>query len=256
MSAGQPGQLATLRGWLVAQDWIHLSLVYTLLDAHLIFEERAVPAEAVGPLFQRWWPGVSLAGALDDCCRYGLLSAGPDGCLAVPADLRGALSQELERHLGELPVQLPGETLCLDELLDDFAEYQVYEPASAAPTDRPVAAGWPGRKFASAGRWHLVLPRPFPLCLKAHPDAFIVMLCRLPEDGWPAIAAGFVASPALRARVAIYDLAAGHKANLTRSEPAVYFERYLQREWGVRLTPAPAFSQGLIDGGLLSLRQG
>ena len=56
--------------------------------------------------------------------------------------------------------------------------------------------------------------------------------------------------------MAVYDLAAGRKANLIRSELAVYFERYLLRSWGLRLTPAPAFSQGLIDGRLLPLRQG
>jgi hypothetical protein len=41
-----------------------------------------------------------------------------------------------------------------------------------------------------------------------------------------------------------------------RSSVFVYFEWFLRDEYGVKLLPSPAFTQGLIERGIISLGMG
>ena len=62
--------------------------------------------------------------------------------------------------------------------------------------------------------------------------------------------------PALRERVAVYDLVRLEKANAVRSSLFVHFEWFLRDAYGVKVLPAPAFTQGLVDRGIISLGMG
>lgn len=63
----------------------------------------------------------------------------------------------------------------------------------------------------------------------------------------------FVADESLRSRVALVDLVRLEKISAVRSSVFVYLEWFLRDEYGVKLLPAPAFTQRLIDRGVISL---
>jgi hypothetical protein len=65
----------------------------------------------------------------------------------------------------------------------------------------------------------------------------------------------FVQKPAVRQRVALYDLDQGQKMNLTRSDVFIHFERYLRWVHRLRVVPSPALTQSLLDSGLLVLEK-
>ena len=71
-----------------------------------------------------------------------------------------------------------------------------------------------------------------------------------------ALVARFLDDAALRARVAVYDLARLEKVNAVRSSLFVYFEWFLRDAYRVKVVPAPAFTQGLVDRGIISLGMG
>jgi hypothetical protein len=58
---------------------------------------------------------------------------------------------------------------------------------------------------------------------------------------------------ALRARVAVYDLARLEKANAVRSSIFVHFEWFLRDVYGVKLVASGPFTRGLVDRGIISL---
>ena len=66
----------------------------------------------------------------------------------------------------------------------------------------------------------------------------------------------FVDDAELRSRVAVCDLARLEKVGAVRSSAFVYFEWFLRDEYGVKLLPAAAFTQGLVDRGIISLGMG
>ena len=70
------------------------------------------------------------------------------------------------------------------------------------------------------------------------------------------LVAVFLDRPELRARFAVCDLELLERLGTVRSSAFVYFEWFLRDEYGVKLLPAPAFTQGLIDRGVISLGMG
>jgi hypothetical protein len=66
----------------------------------------------------------------------------------------------------------------------------------------------------------------------------------------------FVNDPGLRSRLALYDLGRLEKVGAVRSSVFVYFEWFLRDEYGVKLLPAAAFTQRLIDRGVIHLGGG
>jgi hypothetical protein len=68
-----------------------------------------------------------------------------------------------------------------------------------------------------------------------------------------ALAEEFASDMALRNRVALLDLARLEKVNAVRSSVFVYLEWFLRDAYGVKLLPAAAFTQRLIDRGVISL---
>ena len=71
-----------------------------------------------------------------------------------------------------------------------------------------------------------------------------------------SLAKRFVADADLRSRLAVYDLARLEKLGAVRSSSFVYFEWFLRDAYGVKMLPAGAFTQGLIDRGIISLGMG
>ena len=59
--------------------------------------------------------------------------------------------------------------------------------------------------------------------------------------------------PALRAHIAVYDLARLEKINAVRSSVFVYFEWFLRDVYGVKVVASDAFTRGLVDRGIISL---
>src|SRR5262245_5149546 len=58
---------------------------------------------------------------------------------------------------------------------------------------------------------------------------------------------------ALRARIAVHDLARLEKVNAVRSSVFVYFEWFLRDVYGVKVVASDAFTRGLVDRGIISL---
>jgi hypothetical protein len=76
------------------------------------------------------------------------------------------------------------------------------------------------------------------------------------EPDLGALVSVFLDRPELRSRLAVCDLARLERLGTVRSSAFVYFEWFLRDEYGVKLVPAPAFTQGLIDRGVISLGMG
>jgi hypothetical protein len=60
----------------------------------------------------------------------------------------------------------------------------------------------------------------------------------------------------LRVKLAVCDLERLERLGTVRSSSFVYFEWFLRDAYGVKLLPVPAFTQGLIDRGVISLGMG
>ncbi len=73
------------------------------------------------------------------------------------------------------------------------------------------------------------------------------------ESELDALVESFAADADLRSRLAVYDLARLEKINAVKSSVFVYFEWFLRDAYGVKLLPAPAFTQRLIERGIISL---
>jgi len=72
----------------------------------------------------------------------------------------------------------------------------------------------------------------------------------------PAAVERFLGDETLRGRVAVYDLARLEKVNAARASAFVYFEWFLRDVYRVKVAPAPAFTQGLVERGIISLGMG
>lgn len=249
------GPLQLVSHWLREEEWAPLSVLCSLLDAHLLLGVEGLSMDDLQPLFAVWWPRHSLSELLGDLVGSGLATLQPGPSYAVAPGLRPALAAALDGHLAGQLVFLPEAAPSLEELFAGLEQY-LREEGSEATRSGDLPEVWDGAAFSSNGRRHLILRRPFPLHLQAHPEAFILYLFQLPDQGAERLAAPFVLRAALRQRLALVDLEQGQKLNLTRSDVFVHFERYLRRAHGLRLALAEALTQGLVDGGLLKLEKG
>jgi hypothetical protein len=142
-------------------------------------------------------------------------------------------------------VEWATQTLSEGEILDAFAafcrdeldEVEVLEQAPAK-----LSLGW-RRERAT------LEIRPPDL---AAPGLPTLLLTKLDEQ----VVARLLDDPALRERLAIYDLVRLEKANAVRSSLFVHFEWFLRDAYRVKVLPAPAFTQGLVDRGIISLGMG
>ncbi len=71
-----------------------------------------------------------------------------------------------------------------------------------------------------------------------------------------ALVQSYLDDAELRARVLVFDPDRLEKTGAVRSSLFVYFEWFLRDVYGVKVLPAPAFTRGLIDRGIISLGMG
>jgi hypothetical protein len=135
-------------------------------------------------------------------------------------------------------------TLTQGEVLHAFADYcgDIDDLELLEQTPERLQLDWRGREQAVVELAAALPERPEPT----------LALMELTDDLVPR----FLDDPALRARVAVYDLARLEKVNAVRSSAFVYFEWFLRDVYGVKVLPADAFTQGLVERGIISLGMG
>ena len=135
-------------------------------------------------------------------------------------------------------------TVTQGEVLDSFAVYcrdalEDVELVSQSPTRLELA--WKRERSAVAVADELPEGEEPTLVLT---EITATLVARLLED------------PAVRSRIAAYDLARLEKVNAVRSSVFVYFEWFLRDVYGVKVLPSNAFTQGLVERGIISLGMG
>ncbi len=233
-----------------------MSLLAALLDAQMIFRKPGIAVKDLEPLRAVFFPEEDPEQTILRLLTLGLIRSGENGVFAVPEEIKLPLARKMEKILEAKEIRLPSKTLRLGGLLDDFEVYGREECGIDPGPGTEAFALWGGKEIKLSGRSHLVLIRSCPLLVRPCADPFILLLSRIPEPGGRALADLFCAEPALRQRLAFLDLEGAQKINLTRSGVFVFFERFLLRAHGLRLSPPGALTQSLVDNGLLSFDKG
>lgn len=161
------------------------------------------------------------------------------------------MQDDVERAV-ERPIEWATRTLTQGQILaafadhcrDDLDDVEVLEQGRAH-----LVARW--RSETS----RLELRADLAGCSRLASDTPTMLLGDL-EAHLDALVEEFVADPALRGRLAVYDLARLEKVNAVRSSVFVYFEWFLRDAYGVKVLPAAAFTQRLIDRGVIHLGMG
>jgi hypothetical protein len=157
---------------------------------------------------------------------------------------------ELAAHTTQRPIEWAARTVAQGEILEAFAAHCRDELS-----DVEIVQWGPALLVA---RWRRETAR---LELRAGLVAFeqlasespTMLLADLDEVDLDVLADRFAAEPSLRGSLAIYDLARLEKIGAVRSSVFVYFEWFLRDEYGVKLLSSAAFTQGLINRGIISL---
>ncbi len=137
-------------------------------------------------------------------------------------------------------------TVTQGEVLDAFAVYceGLDDVTVEEQTPTRLVLAWKGRERSAvelSGEIPAAVPEEPTLLLTELTDELVV---RMLDDA------------GLRARLAVYDLVRLEKINAVRSSVFVYFEWFLRDLYGVKLLPANAFTQGLVERGIISLGMG
>ena len=140
-------------------------------------------------------------------------------------------------------------TLTQGEILDAFAAYchdelEDVDVVEQAPSR--LVLGW--RRERSA----IELRVGFLFCGRLAEEGPVLLLGPI----GPKAAERFVEDAGLRSRVGLLDLARLEKIAAVRSSVFVYFEWFLRDVYGVKILAEPAFTQGLVQHGIISLGMG
>jgi hypothetical protein len=167
-------------------------------------------------------------------------------------DARARTSAELDAFRTGRPIEWAARTVSQGDVLADFARHCRDEL-----DDIDVVAAEPARLVL---RWRhetsaVELRAGFVACERLASETPTLLLGDV-EGDLRSLVDAFVADPTLRARLAVCDLARLEKLNAVRASAFVYFEWFLRDAYGVKLLPAAAFTQGLIDRGVISLGMG
>jgi hypothetical protein len=143
--------------------------------------------------------------------------------------------------LRERPIEWAAITLTQGELLDAFAAHceEIDDLELIEQTPTLLRLDWRSRERAVVELAETLPERTEPT----------LALMELSDELVPR----FLDDPALRSRVALYDLARLEKISAVRSSAFVYFEWFLRDVYGVKVVPAGAFTRGLVDRGIISL---
>jgi hypothetical protein len=178
--------------------------------------------------------------------RIGRLHVSPE----LAAGIEDADLDELPPFTVERPIEWATRTLAQGEILNAFAahcrdELEDVEVLEEAPG--LLVARWRRETSRLELRAGLVALEQL---VSAEPTMLLADLDHADVD---ALAERFVAEPALRTGLAIYDLGRLEKIGAPRSSVFVYFEWFLRDAYGVKLLTSAAFTQGLIARGVISL---
>jgi hypothetical protein len=175
---------------------------------------------------------------------------GPEHAGAELGSLAGHDAAALFPFTVERPIEWAARTLAQGEILVAFAAHCRDELEDVdVLEERPglLVARWRRETSRLELRAGLV---GFERLASAEPT---MLLTDLDEADVDALAERFVAEPALRNTLAIYDLGRLEKIGAPRSSVFVYFEWFLRDAYGVKLLNSAAFTQGLIARGVISL---
>ena len=178
------------------------------------------------------------AGQVRELEEAGLV--GSDGAAALEAFVTGRTIEWATRTTTQGQILAAFALHCLD----DLGEVEVLEAAPAR-----LVVRW--RREVS----RLELRAGF-LGVERLASSEPTMLLGDVEGALEGLARAFVEDADLRVRVAVYDLGRLEKIGAVRSSVFVYFEWFLRDEYGVKLLPAAAFTQGLVERGIISLGMG
>jgi hypothetical protein len=144
----------------------------------------------------------------------------------------------------ERPIEWAALALTQGEALDAFAAYceEIDDLEIVERTPLALTLSWRGRERVTVELVEALPPREEPL----------LALTELTDE----LVTGFLDDASLRSRVAVFDLARLEKVNAVRSSVFVYFEWFLRDVYGVKVLPANAFTQGLVERGIISLGMG
>jgi hypothetical protein len=144
------------------------------------------------------------------------------------------------------PIEWAAQTVTQGEVLEAFAGYceELDDVSFEERTAERLRLVWKGRE-----RSIVELSDELPAVTPAAPA---LLIAELSDE----LVRRMLDDEALRGRLAVYDLSRLEKINAVRSSVFVYFEWFLRDVYGVKLLPAPAFTQGLVQRGIISLGMG
>lgn len=164
-------------------------------------------------------------------------------------DLASLPSIDLDEARRARTIEWATRTLEQGEALDAFAAYCREELDDVAVLEQGPSRLLLGRRRERSA---IELRAGFLFCERLAVEHSALVLSEI----GPAVAERFLDDAALRSRLAALDLARLEKINAVRSSVFVYFEWFLRDRYGVKVVPSPAFTEGLVGRGIISLGMG
>lgn len=146
-------------------------------------------------------------------------------------------------------IQWATQTVTQGEILDAFAAYcrdELDDVEVVEQTPSRLSLRW--RKEVSS----VELRAGFLFCDRLASEGPVMLLGEI----GPKTVERFLDDEALRARVAVLDLARLEKIAAVRSSVFVYLEWFLRDAYGVKVVPEAEFTNGLVGRGIISLGMG
>jgi len=219
---------------------VDLAVLEALSDTRVSGSDRSLPVEELDAELGAMLPGASWR-SLEE---QGLVEHWGDRVQLV-VDGRSTLD---DARTGR-QIEWAMHTLSQGEVLIGFAEH-----CREQLDDVDVVNEGPSRLTVRCKREQssLELRAGFLFCDRLPDSEPLLLLGELSEP----VVERLLADEGLRTTTAVYDLARLEKVNAVRSSVFVYFEWFLRDSYGVKLVPAGAFTQGLVDRGIISLGMG
>jgi hypothetical protein len=173
---------------------------------------------------------------------------GPEHAPDIDASAHDAA--ELAPFTADRAIEWAARTISQGEILEAFARHcrdDLTDVEVVESTPALLVARWKRETARLELRAGLVAVERL---ASEDPTMLLADLDAVDLDG---LADRFAADPALRGSLAIYDLGRLEKLGAVRSSVFVYFEWFLRDEYGVKLLSSAAFTQGLINRGIISL---
>jgi hypothetical protein len=162
---------------------------------------------------------------------------------------RAGAGEVVAKAVRERAIEWASRSTTQGEVLDEFAhhcrdELDEIELSASAPTALEVA--WRRERATVELRAGLVGWE------RLSAERPVIVLGPLDD----ALAERFAAEAPLRERIVVYDLVTLNKAGAVRGSAPVFLEWFLRDAYGVKVLAAPAFTQGLVARGVISLGMG